>query len=702
MNAALRQALISADRLLQQGDGRSARQLIESFVALGDPETASAEVQLLLARACWMDGDPSSARAPVDRAIAQRPDWADAYRLRGLVLADLELLEEATRSLEHALVVQPSHPRTCVNLGAVYRRRGMIADATEMYRRATVLNPSYAQGWRGLAVTLQAADQDEDAIEAWRQWSELTPDKVEALTELGWALVCARRLDEAEGVLVQAATQERAGHRASTFLAFVRKERGDVEGALAAYRQSSQKAPMALTPRFGAALALPQIYSKVDDLRKWRAQYSRGLADLWSELPRLLDAPEAIWDLDWANFYLGYQGQDDLALHCRYADLISRLADAAARDWATAPEPPNRGNRRLRVGFASSYFRRCTVGAYFESWLTGLDRTRFEVIAFHYGSQVDATTQTLRARADHFVHASGGVRDVAQGIRSAGLDVLIYPQLGMDGRDATLAALRLAPVQCAAWGHPLTTGSAAIDYFFSCAEMEPAGAAGHYREQLLLLPGLGTAYARPALRAATRNEFGLPDGVPLYICPQSLFKIHPDNDEVFAAVLSGDSRGCLVFCAETGQPATLQFQERIRRSLARHGIDDARRVMWQPLRPPLEFRAMLSVCDVMLDTLHWSGGNTSLDALAAGLPIVTQPGQFLRGRQSAAMLHMIGLPQLVANEPIGVAQIAMEVANESAAGIRAQIKRESALLFDRDEPLRSLERHLLRITGWDP
>ena len=323
------------------------------------------------------------------------------------------------------------------------------------------------------------------------------------------------------------------------------------------------------------------------------------------------------------------------------------------------------------------------------------------MLAFYFGSDIDATTQALRAQVDQFMQVTGGVRDIAQRIRAARLDVLIYPQLGMDGRDATLAALRLAPVQCAAWGHPVTTGSAAIDHYFSCAEMEPPDAARHYSERLLLLPGLGTAYARPGVRAATRQEFGLPAGVPLYVCPQSLFKIHPDNDELFGDVLSTDMRGRLVFYAEPGQPASLQFQHRVRSALEQRGIDFEHRVLWQPLRPTPEFRAMLSVCDVMVDTLHWSGGNTSLDALAARLPIVTLPGRFLRGRQSAAMLRIIGLPQLVATGHSAMARLAANVANESLPGIREQIARETGLLFDRQEPVRALEQHLLRITGWE-
>jgi protein O-GlcNAc transferase len=701
VNPALRQALITADGLLRQGDARAARSALEFFAAQNDADKESAEFQLLLGEACFQDGDLGSARVHADRAIALRTQWAEAHQLLGLVLADMELFEDAARSLGHALALRPDNARACGNLGAVYRRRGMLAEAIAVYRRAIALNPSYAQAWRGLAESLQAADRVEEALEAWRRWSGLTPDKAEALAGLGRALARAHRWNEAEVELEQAAAQESAKHHADTLLAFVRRERGDIEGALTAYRRGCQRAPSALTPRFGAALALPQIYSDLDDLRKWRNRYIRGMADLHSDLPRLTEARGALWDLDWSNFYLGYQGEDDLALQRQYADLISRLAEVAAPDWAEAPQPLPRANRRLRVGFASSYFRRCTVGAYFESWLTGLDRRRFEVLAFYFGSEIDATSQALREQVEQFVHLRGGVRDIARRIRAARLDVLVYPQLGMDGRDATLAALRLAPVQCAAWGHPVTTGSTAIDYYFTCGEMEPQDAASHYSERLLLLPGLGTAYARPKVRAATREEFGLPDGVPLHVCPQSLFKIHPDNDAIFAELLAYGSLGYLVFCVESGQPATARFQDRIRRALEQRDIDFAHRVIWQPLRPPPEFRAMLSVCDVMLDTLHWSGGNTSLDALAAGLPIVTQPGRFLRGRQSAAMLRTIGLPQLVATESAAMARIAVSVANESPSMIRAQIARESGLLFDRQEPVRALEQHLLQITGWE-
>ena len=61
--------------------------------------------------------------------------------------------------------------------------------------------------------------------------------------------------------------------------------------------------------------------------------------------------------------------------------------------------------------------------------------------------------------------------------------------------------------------------------------MEPADAAHHYTERLLTLPGLGTRYLSPDIPArAKRAALGLPPRGTLYLIPQSLFKLHPDND----------------------------------------------------------------------------------------------------------------------------------------------------------------------------
>jgi CRISPR-associated protein Csy1 len=347
------------------------------------------------------------------------------------------------------------------------------------------------------------------------------------------------------------------------------------------------------------------------------------------------------------------------------------------------------------VGFLSHFFVDGTVGRYFAPWITHLDRSRFEVFVYHGNERSDALTHCLAAAADAFRPIAGRpVRARAEQVRADALDVLVYPESGMHNVTYLMGALRLAPVQCCAWGHPDTTGHRNMDWFISCEPMETSASPGHYRERLALLPGIGTRYeAAHAPGDASRAQFGLPEGRTLYLVPQSLFKIHPDNDALVAQVLAGDPAGVAVMFVSPLHAVTRAFAARLERSFARVGLAAADRVVFLPRLSHDDYLRVNTLCDVMLDTLHWSGGNTSLDAIACGLPIVTCPGPVMRGRQSAAMLAILGVPELVAADAPHYVAIATRLGRDielrRATSARMRAGHES--LFARDEPVRALE-----------
>ena len=101
----------------------------------------------------------------------------------------------------------------------------------------------------------------------------------------------------------------------------------------------------------------------------------------------------------------------------------------------------------------------------------------------------------------------------------------------------------------------------------------------------------------------------------------------------------------------------------------------------------------------MLDTLRWSGGNTSLDALAMGLPIVTRPGRFMRGRQSAGMLSLAGLDDLVAHDDDDYVRIAAQLASDrDFRVVQARRTREAAAaLFGDRSPVIAFAEALERL-----
>ncbi len=442
--------------------------------------------------------------------------------------------------------------------------------------------------------------------------------------------------------------------------------------------------PLALDAR----LLLPMIYADASDIDMRRARYEEGLAALQQELPRWMDRAEQVFSVERSNFLLAYQGKNDRELQTRYANLIGGLVEAAAPELKKPLPIRFDGKRKLRIGFVGKWFYSSTAGNYFERWITQLDPAKFERHVYYTGQGGDELTQRITAGCEHFTRLLMGPRDNGQRILSDQLDVLIHPEVGMSTGSYLLSAMRLAPVQIAAWGHPVTTGSAEIDYFLSCKLMEPEGHAAHYSEKTILLDGIGVDLALPPTgKTITRSALGLPADAHLYYCPQSLFKIHPDMDEIFVKILAADSRAVLVFFQGGSRAITMAFAHRLVGRLETAGIAAKGQFKFLPRLNGDMFRSALALADTMLDTLHWSGGGTSLDAFVAGVPVVTLPGEFMRGRQTMAMLQLMGLEQFIADDINDYVAKAIEIASnrELNKSIRGKIAMNKSRVFGRAE-----------------
>ena len=72
----------------------------------------------------------------------------------------------------------------------------------------------------------------------------------------------------------------------------------------------------------------------------------------------------------------------------------------------------------------------------------------------------------------------------------------------------------------------------------------------------------------------------------------------------------------------------------------------------------------MGLCDVFLDSIGWSGCNSTLESLVCNLPVVTMWGTLMRGRHSAAFLQMMGISETIANSIEDYIDIAARLAND--------------------------------------
>jgi protein O-GlcNAc transferase len=224
--------------------------------------------------------------------------------------------------------------------------------------------------------------------------------------------------------------------------------------------------------------------------------------------------------------------------------------------------------------------------------------------------------------------------------------------------------------------------------------LETPEADDHYTERLFRSPTLNTVYHRPRLEGPVppREHFGFDPEQHIYLCPQTLYKLHPDFDEVLARILQQDPHGYLVLL----EGRISQWTERLRRRFQRTLPNGGARVRFLPGQSYPHFLALLAAADVILDPLYFSGGNTSYEAFAMQTPIVTWPGRFMRGRVTFALYQKMGIDDLIVHSIDEYVTLAVRIASEPAfrQGLRQRIGQRNDRLFHDRQDLRGLETFL--------
>jgi predicted O-linked N-acetylglucosamine transferase (SPINDLY family) len=620
------------------------------------------------------------------------------------------------------------------SLGILLRARGLTEDAISLYRRALAINPNHAEAANNLGNALAATGAGVEARELHQIGRAALTARLTGMRTSIEALLAAGRPEDARAVLSDALRI--APHDAQTWLAAGKLELalGRVQAGLEHIEEAARLAPhameaneiarsicvavglydcsmhyservLALEPTADVALAkqllLPAIQQSRHSIGVDRERYAQGLADaLASDEP--LRGPPAIRGANafaiasHPAFYLAYHGESNRGLQIDLARVyLKRMPELEM----TAPHCRReaRPARRIRVGFISRFLCSHSIGNTTRGLIDKLSRELFEVHALRITpGAADDTTQAIRAAADGAMDLAGDLRTARQQIAALELDVLFFQDIGMEPMAYFLAFSRLAPVQCVSFGHPDTTGIPNMDYFVSNDLFEHGDAQAHYSEELFLLRDLPTLayYYKPKLEEALpREHFGFGAEETLYLCPQALFKLHPDFDALLQGILTRDARAVVVLIDGTIQG----WSEALRARFQANFPEVAHRVKFVPRLAYQAFLALIAACDVVLDTVHFNGMNTSLEAFALGKPVVTLPSAMQRGRHTQAMYRKMGVLDGIAGDAESYIATAVRLGTDAgfAQSMRARILARNGALFEDGRVVREFERFFL-------
>jgi predicted O-linked N-acetylglucosamine transferase (SPINDLY family) len=660
-------------------------------------------------------GKKDTALASYDRALAVRPDSAEALFNRGWTLHELKRFAEALASYDRALEVRPDSAEVLSNRGVTLYTLKRFVDALASYDRALALQPDYAEALCNRGLALHELKRFEEALASYDRALTVRPDSAEALSNRGNTLQELKRFEEALASYDRALTLRPDYAAALSNRGNTLKELKRFEEALASYDRalavrpdsaeahSNRGVTLYTLKRFEEALA---SYDRALAMKPDDAHALSGIADCVNKLcnwRRTTDVADKVIaqilekkSIIYPFTLLGYSGDPSLQLQCARNYVADRVPTLSPTLWAG----PIWRNNKVRVAYLSADFHQHAT-AYLMAELFELhDRSRFEIIGVSYG--IDDKSEMRKRLVAAFDQFHDVLRksdeEVAKLLHDLRIDIAIdlkgYTQ---DFRFGILA-YRPAPIQASYLGFPGTIGAEFIDYIIADKTVAPFEHQVFYTEKIVHLPDcyqVNDTKRRIAERTPTRQETGLPDNGFVFCCFNNNWKITPDIFRVWMRLLHV-VEGSVLWLLGDNKSA----ERNLRMEAQACGIDPARLVFASRL--PLEGHlARHRVADLFLDTLPVNAHTTASDALWAGLPVVTRLGESFAGRVAASLLNAVGLSELVTHSIEDYAALALRLAKDPSllAGYRNQLAKNRLThpLFDTDRFRRHIEASYLQM-----
>jgi protein O-GlcNAc transferase len=695
-------------------------------------------------------GDLETAIQLYDMVIDRRPDQAGSYYKRGNAWNRLGRPEPALIDYDRAIQLDPSHSRALCNRGAVLERLGRREEALESYDRALAVDPMDLLTHYNRGSVLKDLKRFEEALSSYDRAVDRDANFTEAFINRGNVLAQLRRYEAASASFGRAIelnpVYAEAFHGRAAVLYRLKRlapaladydkaialkpdfatlyaDRGNLlldwqryDEAVASYLKAIELRPTEFEAHFGLA----QSYVRLKKLDRAIASFDQAmmLDSNRNFLPGLRSAAKmqaCDWDTWATDQRMIIQGIEAGRAVCNPMTLAALLDSpmlhrSAARIWVQQEAPSDDAlgaisfrppHARVRIGYFSADFCMHPVAFLAAGLFERHDRSKFEITAFAFGArQGDPMTTRLRRAFDRFIDVrERSDLDVAALARDLQIDVAVDLNGITEQCRSKIFALRAAPIQINYLGYPGTMGAQYMDYLVADRTVVPPAMRTQYDEKIIYLPDcflpFDSSYAI-ADRTFTREELGLPADGFVFCCFCNTSKITPPIFDAWMRILTRVDKSVLWL-----SPTNASAAEKLVKEASRRSVDPQRLKFAAHLTSLPEHLARIKAADLFLDTFPYNAHATALDALWAGLPVLTCEGQGFASRVASSLLRTAGLPQLVTKSISQYEATAIRLAEDleplSQLRTALQRNRSTTALFDTTRYTRNLETAYERI-----
>lgn len=620
---------------------------------------------------------PDEALASYAQAIEHRPDYAEALCNRGLLLAELKDWKNALATYDRAIDVNPKFSQAYLSRADLLFKQHDLDRALVDYNKAIEINPLYAEAYCNRGALWNAMRRLDSAVADFDKAISLNPGLAEAYRNrsiiFGIAQLDQKALTDCETALQLDPGNSDGHHLKGVTLSRMKR----YKEAISCFDRALLLQPhfkFLLGSRRHVQMTICDWNGIESDLRALTTGIQAGGA---------MSSPMPVLAL-----------LDDPKLHRACAQVFS------AHEYQVEPleriSPPGNSRNKIRVAYFSADFHLHPVAVLMAKVFESHDRSKFEIFAFSFGPAAgDEMRKRLEPCFDQFLDVRGNSdAEIVRLAHALNIDVAIDLSGYTANARPKIFGFRAAPVQINFLGYPGTTAVEYMDYLIGDETVIPNDQRRHYDEKIIYLPHsyLPCDPTRSiAETVCARDELGLPRHGFVYCCFNNSYKITPHIFAAWMRVLSRVPASVLWLSQNNeGAAANLRFEA------TRHGIDASRLIFAERIPSSAEHLARHRAADLFLDTLPYNAHATAIDALWAGLPVLTCMGQSFASRVGASLLRTLGMTELIATSVKHYEDLAVGIAIEPSRfeSIKQKLAetRRNSPLFNAESFTRQIEK----------
>ncbi len=601
--------------------------------------------------------------AALKQAIEISPDSFHLYNNLGTILMSMNNFEEAIIYFKKSIKIKPDYVDALNNIGIAYFNLRNFVKSVKFFERSISIDQNNSKSLYNFANVLKELSRFDESIGFYKKAINIDPNFADALNNLGLVLIQLKKFDEAISYLNKSLQLKKNTEVLNNLLS-VYVFLGDYIKAIKLYDEIELEKKSNLVTQFLSMNIFPTIYDSSEQIEIFRKRFKFFI----NKINKIIDESENLNQAEIlnalkssTNFYLSYQGRNDLNLQIDYANLIYKLSKKVLPFYKVS-KSRNYNNKKIKIGFISGFFYDHTVSRLFKNWIIKLDKNKFEKKIIYIGNKIDIVTKELIRYSQNFI-IEENINSLIELIKNENFDVIIYLDIGMNPKIQILASQRFARFQLVTWGHPVTSGSKEIDYFLSSEYMETENSKKYYTEKLICIPGIGIDFDPDIKKISSPKLKKINENV-IYLNHQSLFKMLPKDDHIYLDIIKKNSNCKFWFISGSNILVTEVFKNRLKNLFLKNNLEFEKYIYFFEKCRREEFLGIINQSDIILDSIDWSGGNSNLEAISLNKPIVTLPSNYLRGRHTYAMLKIMNINATIAQSKENYVDIAVKLAKD--------------------------------------